>query len=65
MELTQTVIAVPQDRRRKHRHWKVNVYYVGGGKFVRVYIDRKRAEHFADKERKSPVVRYVRIREVD
>lgn len=51
------------NRSRKHRHWKVNVYYVGGGKFIRVYTDRRRAENFAAKERRSPVVRYVRVRE--
>ena len=33
-----------RDKRRKHRHWQVTVYYHDGEKFGRVYIDRDRAE---------------------
>lgn len=53
------------DRRRKHRHWQVTVYYSDGEKFARVYIDRERAERFADRQKKSPVVKATRILEVD
>ncbi len=53
------------DRRRKHRHWQVTVYYDDGEKFARVYIDRDRAERFATRQKKSPVVRATRILEVD
>jgi len=53
------------DRRRKHRHWQVTVYYHDGEKFARVYIDRERAEHFAERQKKSPVVKGTRIMEVD
>jgi hypothetical protein len=53
------------DRRRKHRHWQVTVYYHDGEKFARVYIDRERAERFADRQKKSPVVKATRILEVD
>lgn len=53
------------DRRRKHRHWQVTVYYHDGEKFARVYIDRERAVRFADRQKKSPVVRATRILEVD
>jgi len=53
------------DRRRKHRHWQVTVYYHDGEKFARVYIDRDRAERFADRQKKSPVVKSTRILEVD
>jgi hypothetical protein len=52
------------DARRKHRHWKVTIYYYDGQKFARIYIDRKRAEKFAGRQKKSPVVRSTRIREV-
>lgn len=48
---------------QRHRHWTVTIYYVGGGKFARVYNDRKRAEEFAKKEKRSPVVRSARVRE--
>ncbi|MFY9531323.1 MAG: hypothetical protein WBC04_22725 [Candidatus Acidiferrales bacterium] len=54
-----------RDRRRKHRHWQVTVYYHDGEKFARVYIDRDRAERFAERQKKSPVVRATRILEVD
>lgn len=54
-----------RDRRRKHRHWQVTVYYHDGERFARVYIDRERAEHFAERQKKSPVVKATRILEVD
>jgi hypothetical protein len=54
-----------RDRRRKHRHWQVTVFYHDGEKFARVYIDRERAERFAVRQKKSPVVRAARILEVD
>ena len=54
-----------KDVRRKHRHWQVTVYYHDGEKFARVYIDRERAESFAARQKKSPVVKATRIMEVD
>ena len=54
-----------KDRRRKHQHWQVAVYYHDGEKFARVYIDRERAERFAERQKKSPVVKATRIMEVD
>jgi hypothetical protein len=54
-----------KDKRRKHQHWKVTVSYGKGEKFARVYIDRKKAEAFAARQKKSPVVKSVRITEVD
>jgi hypothetical protein len=54
-----------KDRRRKHRHWQVTVYYHDGEKFARVYIDRERAEAFAARQKKSPIVKSARITEVD
>ena len=56
---------VKRDRRRKHKHWQVTVYYHDGEKFARVYIDRERAERFAERQKKSPVVKSARILEVD
>jgi hypothetical protein len=52
------------DARRKHRHWKVTIYYTDGLKFTRIYTERKRAEKFAERQKKSPVVRSTRVREV-
>ena len=54
-----------RDRRRKHRHWQVTVFYHDGEKFARVYIDRERASRFAERQKKSPVVKATRILEVD
>jgi hypothetical protein len=54
-----------RDRRRKHRHWQVTIYYKDGEKFARVYIDRERATRFAERQRRSPVVKSTRIMEVD
>ena len=56
---------VKRDRRRKHKHWQVTVFYHDGEKFARVYIDRERAERFAERQKKSPVVKSARILEVD
>jgi hypothetical protein len=54
-----------RDKRRKHHHWQVTVFYADGEKFARVYIDRDRAQKFADRQKKSPVVKATRIMEVD
>ena len=54
-----------RDRRRKHRHWQVTIYYRDGEKFARVYIDRERATRFAERQKRSPVVKSTRIMEVD
>lgn len=52
------------DRRRKHRHWQVTVFYRDGERFARIYTDRGRANRFADRQKKSPVVRSARVRQV-
>ncbi len=62
---SKKISRVKKDRRRKHKHWQVTVYYHDGEKFARVYIDRDRAERFADRQKKSPVVKSTRIIEVD
>ena len=54
-----------RDKRRNHHHWQVTVYYADGEKFARVYIDRDRAQKFADRQKKYPVVKATRIMEVD
>lgn len=56
--------AFKKDRRRRHRHWQVTVTYRDGEKFVRVYTDRPKATKFAERQKKSPVVRATRITEV-
>jgi hypothetical protein len=53
-----------KDKRRKHHHWQVTVFYQDGEKFARVYIDREKAANFAERQKRSPVVRTARILEV-
>lgn len=50
-----------KDKRRKHHHWQVTVYYHDGEKFARVYINRDKAVRFADRQKKSPVVKLARV----
>jgi|SRR5580704_10845564 hypothetical protein len=53
-----------KDRRRKHKHWQVTVFYKDGEKFGRVYTDRAKATKFAERQRKSPVVKTARVLQV-
>lgn len=52
------------DRRRKHHHWLVTVSYADGEKFGRVYTDKDKASRFAERQRKSPVVKAARVTQV-
>jgi len=49
------------DKRRKHRHWIVTVFYRDGEKFARVYTDRAKASRFAERQKNSPVVKTARV----
>ena len=53
-----------KDRRRKHHHWLVTVSYADGEKFGRVYTDKDKASRFADRQKRSPVVKTARITQV-
>jgi hypothetical protein len=53
-----------KDKRRKHRHWRVMVFYLDGETFARVYTDRVKATKFAERQEKSPVVKTTRITQV-
>jgi len=52
------------DKRRKHRHWQVTLFYRDGATFARIYTDRDRAAAFADRQKKSPVVKMARVTQV-
>jgi hypothetical protein len=56
--------AFADDRRRKHHHYLVSVYYADGEKFGRVYTDKEKATRFAERQRRSPVVKSARITQV-
>jgi hypothetical protein len=49
------------DRRRKHDHWQATIFYHDGEKFARVYTDEQKARRFAERQRKSPVVKATRV----
>lgn len=53
-----------KDKRRKHKHWQVTVFYKDGERFARVYTDRAKATKFAERQRKSPVVKTARVLQV-
>ncbi|HVO58315.1 MAG TPA: hypothetical protein VMT51_11525 [Dongiaceae bacterium] len=53
-----------KDKRRRHHHFLVTIAYSDGEKFGRVYTDREKAERFAERQRRSPVVKSVRISQV-
>ena len=53
-----------KDRRRKHHHYLVTVFYADGEKFGRVYTDKDKATRFADRQRRSPVVKMARVSQV-
>ncbi len=50
-----------KDKRRKHEHFLVTVYYADGEKFGRVYTDKDKADRFADRQKRSPVVKSARV----
>ena len=52
------------DKRRRHHHWLVTVNYADGESFGRVYTDKDKATRFADRQRKSPVVKSARVSQV-
>jgi len=53
-----------KDRRRKHHHYLVSVLYADGEKFGRVYTDKDKATRFAERQRRSPVVKAARVTQV-
>ncbi len=53
------------DKRRRHRHWQVTVFYADGERFARVYIDKEKAMRFATRQKRSPVVRSARVAEIN
>ena len=53
-----------KDKRRRHHHFLVSVFYADGEKFGRVYTNKDKASRFAERQRRSPVVKSVRISQV-
>ena len=53
-----------KDKRRRHHHFMVTIHDADGEKFGRVYTDKEKADRFADRQRRSPVVKSVRVSQV-
>ena len=53
-----------KDRRRKHHHYLVSVNYADGETFGRVYTDKDKATRFAERQRRSPIVKSARVTQV-
>jgi hypothetical protein len=56
--------AFKTDSRRKHHHWEAKVFYKDGETFARVYTDHEKAVGFAEREKKSPVVKMARVTQI-
>ena len=50
-----------KDERRKHHHWLVTVFYNVGERFARTYTVHAKAVGFAERQKKSPVVKMARV----
>jgi hypothetical protein len=53
-----------KDGRRKHHHWRVTVLYNDGERFARTYTVYAKAAAFAERQKKSPVVKMARVIEI-
>jgi hypothetical protein len=53
-----------KDRRRRHHHYLVTVNYADGEAFGRVYTDKEKATKFAERQRRSPIVKSARVTQV-
>jgi hypothetical protein len=53
--------AFRKDARRKHHHWQVTLFYNDGERFARMYTDHEKAAGFAERQKKSPVVKMARV----
>jgi len=53
-----------KDKRRRHHHYLVTVNYADGETFGRVYTDKEKATRFADRQRRSPMVKSARVTQV-
>jgi len=53
-----------KDGRRKHHRWRVTFFYKDGETFGRVYTDHEKAASFAERQKKSPVVKMARVTQV-
>jgi hypothetical protein len=48
-------------KRRKHEHYRVTVTYGDGEQFGRTFSDKTRAEKYAARQQKNPIVKNTEI----
>jgi ssDNA-specific exonuclease RecJ len=53
-----------KDLRRKHPHYLVTVTYGDNETFGRVYTDLEKAQDFAARQKKSPIVKRARVKQL-
>jgi hypothetical protein len=53
-----------KDARRKHHHWQVKLFYSDGEQFSRMYTGHDKAEKFAVRQKKSPMVKRTLVRQI-
>ena len=64
MRIRRKFTTFGKDGRRKHHHFRVTIYYGDGETFARMYTDRERADRFAIRQRKSPVVKRALVSQI-
>ena len=62
--LKKKIPVLGKDGRRKHHHWQATIYYADGETFARIYINQERAKRFAERQKKSPVVKRTRVTQI-
>lgn len=56
--------SIKGDKRRRHHHWMVKIFYSDNDFFSRVYTDEEKARKFAARQKKSPLVKSTLIRQL-
>jgi hypothetical protein len=62
--MNQLHLARKQDGQRKHSHWLVTVSYGDQEQFGRVYTDPEKAERFAARRLRSPLVKDAQVKQI-
>jgi hypothetical protein len=55
----QKLTSFKKDGRRKHHHWEVTLIYEDGERFTRTYTAEAKADGFAEREKKSALVKQL------
>jgi hypothetical protein len=53
-----------KDKRRTRHHWQMTLFYSDSEEFARVYTIQAKANAFAERQRKSPIVKMARVTKV-